>query len=79
LIATNGARDGYDVARCLLAGARAVALTSAVVTDGVAVLARAVDELRTYLQEQGVDARELVGEAADSVKTYEEVEVGSTG
>ena len=79
LIATNGARDGADVARCLLAGASAVALTSAVITDGPAVLTRAIAELQAYLDEQGLDARDVIGEAADSVKTYEEVAMGSTG
>jgi dihydroorotate dehydrogenase len=79
LIATNGARDGRDVARCLLAGASAVALTSAVITDGVEVLTRAIDELQTYVDEQGMTARELIGEAADSVKTYEEVAMGRSG
>jgi dihydroorotate dehydrogenase len=79
LVATNGARDGFDVARCLLAGASAVALASAVITDGPAALARAVAELEAYLSEQGADARELIGEAADRVKTYEEVAMGSGG
>jgi dihydroorotate dehydrogenase len=79
LIATNGARDGFDVARGLLAGASAVSLTSAVITDGAAVLTRAIGELQTYLDEQGVDARELIGEAADSVKTYEEVAMRGSG
>lgn len=78
LIATNGVRDGRDVARCLLAGASAVAMTSAVITDGAAVLTRAVEGLQAYLDEQGVDAQELVGEAADNVKTYEEAAMGRT-
>ena len=79
LIATNGARDGLDVARCLLAGASAVALTSAVITDGAETLSRAIDELHAYLDEQGVAAREVIGEAADNVKTYEEVAMGRSG
>ena len=79
LIATNGVRDGRDVARALLAGASAAALTSAVITDGPSVLSRAVDELQTYLGEQGIDAQDLIGEAADSVKTYGEVAMGRTG
>jgi dihydroorotate dehydrogenase len=79
LIATNGVRDGRDVARAMLAGASAAALTSAVITDGPSVLSRAVDELQTYLGEQGIDAQDLIGEAADSVKTYEEVAMGRTG
>ena len=78
LIATNGVRDGLDVARCLLAGASAAALTSAVITDGPAVLARTIDQFRAYLDDQRVDTQDLVGEAADSVKTYEEVAMGRT-
>jgi dihydroorotate dehydrogenase (NAD+) catalytic subunit len=79
LVATNGARNGRDVARCLLAGASAAALTSAVITDGAGVLTHAIDEFGAYLEEQGVDAQELIGEATDSVKTYEEVAMGSSG
>ncbi len=72
LIGTNGARDGRDVARFLLAGATAAQLTSAVMTDGPAALTRALGELSAYLDEQGASAPELVGEAADAVQTYEE-------
>jgi dihydroorotate dehydrogenase len=75
LVGTNGARDGRDVAQMLLAGASAVQLTSAVMTDGPAALSRAIDELAAYLDEQGVAARELIGESADSALTYEEVAV----
>ena len=73
IVGTNGARDGRDVARFLLAGATAVALTSAVITDGPHVLAQSVAQLEEYCTEQGVAARELVGEAARQVQTYEEV------
>ena len=73
LIGTNGARDGRDVARFLLAGASAAQLATAVITDGPEVLARAIAELEAYLDEQGLAARELIGEAADHVQTYEEV------
>jgi dihydroorotate dehydrogenase len=79
LIATNGVRDGRDVARALLAGASAAALTTAVITDGPSVLSRAVAELQSYLGEQGIDAQDLIGAAVDSVKTYEEVAMGRTG
>lgn len=75
IVGTNGARDGYDVARFLLAGASAVAMTSAVMTEGPAVLRRSVAELEQYCSEQGVAARELVGEAARHVQTYEEVAI----
>jgi len=75
IVGTNGARDGYDVARFLLAGASAVALTSAVITDGPQILQQSVAELEQYCTEQGVAARELVGEAARHVHTYEEVAI----
>jgi dihydroorotate dehydrogenase (NAD+) catalytic subunit len=73
LIGTNGARDGLDVVRFLLAGASAVQMTSAVFTDGPLVLGRSVEEVERYLSEQGVAARAIIGEASDHVKTYQEV------
>jgi dihydroorotate dehydrogenase (NAD+) catalytic subunit len=72
LLATNGIRDGRDVARALLAGASATELGTAVWTDGTVALARAIDELARYLEEQGLSAHDLVGEAADAVLTYQE-------
>jgi dihydroorotate dehydrogenase len=75
IVGTNGARDGHDVARFLLAGASAVALTSAVITNGPEALASAVAQLEDYCTEQGVAARGLVGEAARQVQTYEEVAI----
>ena len=75
LIATNGVRDGRDVARCLLAGASAAQLTTIVMTDGVSALSRAIEQLERYVAAHGASASELVGEAADHVKSYEEVAV----
>ena len=75
IVATNGARDGLDVARLLLAGAAAVALASAVVTNGPAVLGRAVEELAGYCGEQGANVRDLIGEATRHIQTYEEVAI----
>jgi dihydroorotate dehydrogenase (NAD+) catalytic subunit len=79
IVATNGARDGFDVARLLLAGASAVALGSAVITDGPAALTRAVEGLAGYCGQQGVDVRDLVGEAARHIQTYEEVAIDRRG
>lgn len=70
IIGTNGARDGYDVARMMLAGASAVEMTSAVMLGGVRVLSRAIEELDGYLAEQGVTATSLIGEAADKLTAY---------
>jgi dihydroorotate dehydrogenase (NAD+) catalytic subunit len=73
LIGTNGARDGMDVARFMLAGASAVEMTSAVITDGPKALRRALVELEGYLSEHGLRARDIIGNAADSVLSYQEV------
>lgn len=49
LVATNGIRDGLDVARALLAGASAVELGSVVWTEGFGALTRTLEELAGYL------------------------------
>src|SRR5207248_5829931 len=72
VLGTNGARSGLDVARFLLAGASAVEMTSAVITNGAAALTEAIEELVAYLDEQGTSASAIIGEAADAVLTYEE-------
>lgn len=72
IVGTNGARDGRDVARFLLAGATAVQLVTRVLDEGFGALARVLDDLRAYLDEQGADAADLIGEAADHAMTYEE-------
>jgi dihydroorotate dehydrogenase (NAD+) catalytic subunit len=74
LLATNGVRDGRDTARALLAGASAVELATAVWIDGFDVLTRAIDQLVVYLEEQDLDAADLIGESADAAMTYEEVQ-----
>lgn len=75
LIGTNGARSGGDVARFMLAGATAVQVATSVIVEGFAAVNRLVEELRAYLTEQGIDAQDIVGEAADAAMTYEEVGV----
>jgi dihydroorotate dehydrogenase (NAD+) catalytic subunit len=75
IVATNGARDGFDVARLLLAGASAVGLATVVLTDGPAALARAIEVLAGYCEQQAAAVRDLIGEAARHVQTYEEVAI----
>ena len=70
MIGTNGARDGYDVARMLLAGASAVEMTTAVILGGARILKRSIEELDEYLEEQGINASQLVGEATDKLTAY---------
>jgi len=72
LAGSNGARDGGDVARFLLSGATAVQVASSVMIEGPGAIGRMLEELSAYLAEQGLDAMDLVGEAADAVITYEE-------
>jgi dihydroorotate dehydrogenase (NAD+) catalytic subunit len=78
LVGTNGARDGLDVARFLLAGASAVQVATSVIVEGFGALERMLAELTQYLTEQGADARDIVGEAADAVLSYEEATVRSS-
>jgi dihydroorotate dehydrogenase len=74
LVATNGVRSGRDIARCLLAGASAAEVCSAVMTGGYQALSSLLDELTVYLDGQGiVRAADIVGEAADAVQTYQAV------
>jgi dihydroorotate dehydrogenase (NAD+) catalytic subunit len=77
LVGTNGARSGGDVARFMLAGASAVQVATSVIVEGFGALGRMLDELRSYLEGQGMDARDIVGEAADAAITYEEARVRS--
>ncbi|SCY73542.1 dihydroorotate dehydrogenase [Pseudomonas sp. NFACC37-1] len=72
LIATNGARNGLDVARFLLAGACATEMTSAVFAGGYPVLSRAVQELDDYVSRRGLSVEQLLGSAADQVQTYQQ-------
>ena len=77
IVGTNGARNGTDVARFLLAGASAVQIATSVIAEGFSAITRMVDELATYLENQGVSARDIVGEAADNAMSYEEAAMRS--
>lgn len=70
LIATNGARNGLDVARFLLAGASAVQLNSAVFTGGFGVITQAIAVLAEYLDQHGDGATDIIGRAADRLGGY---------
>jgi len=70
LLATNGARTGLDLARFLLAGARAVQMNSAIFAGGFETITRAVDELDRYLEQHDDTAAGIVGRAADSLQSY---------
>jgi dihydroorotate dehydrogenase (NAD+) catalytic subunit len=72
LIGTNGARTGHDVARCLLAGASAVEMTSAVFQGGFTALTAARDELGAWLEGKDLAAADIVGRAADAAQSYAE-------
>lgn len=75
LIGINGATDGLDVARMMLAGASAVGLSSAVMLRGWDVLTQAVSTLETYLAQKGLSAAELVGRAADARRNFADMPV----
>lgn len=73
LIGINGARDGRDVARMLLAGAHAVGIASPVMLRGPQVLSEALRQLEDYLESRGMTVAELIGRAADSRRSFAEM------
>ena len=70
LIGINGAQNGLDVARMMLAGASAVEIASAVQLRGYDVLSNALIEFERYVAEKNVSAIDLVGRAADARKSF---------
>ena len=72
LIATNGARTGLDVIRFLMSGAVATEMSSAVWTGGYTVLSDAIEEVHSFLNEKGVSALDILGQAADQLQAYQE-------
>lgn len=72
LVGINGARDGDDVLRMMLAGARAGQFSTAVFTGGFKVLDRAIARIDDYLERRGETALELIGRAADRVESFKE-------
>jgi dihydroorotate dehydrogenase (NAD+) catalytic subunit len=70
LIGMNGARDGNDVLRMLLAGAHAAQISTAAFTNGFGVLEEAVKTVEKYLSERGEKASEIIGRAADKVVPF---------
>ncbi|AMY67916.1 hypothetical protein [Frigidibacter mobilis] len=73
LIGINGATNGADVARMILAGASGVGLASEVMLRGWPVLTEAIAALEAYCAEKGLCVAELVGRAADSRRRFAEM------
>lgn len=69
LVGTNGARNGEDVLRFLLAGASAVEMASAVLAGGFEVLSTAIEQIEDYLKQKDSRASNLIGKAA-TVKKF---------
>ena len=74
LMATNGARDGHDMIRFMMSGASAVQMTSAIFIGGYNVIEKSLNQIEDYLEEKNMSAIDLIGLAADRVKTYAEQE-----
>lgn len=70
LIGINGATDGDDVLRMVLAGASAVGMSSEVMMHGFNVLSDAVATIDAYCSAHGTDLANLVGRAADRRKRF---------
>lgn len=73
LIGINGAQDGLDVARMMLAGASGVGIASNVMLRGFGVLTDAVTQLADYLNRKGLDAEQIIGRAADARRSFAEM------
>lgn len=74
LIGTNGARDGLDLARFLLSGARAVEIASALISYGPIAITRMLNELDAYLEGHAVPAvDQIIGASVTRAKTYGEL------
>lgn len=78
LVGTNGARDGHDIARMLLAGAGAVEMCTAIMAGGFDVIRTSLEELTAYLRAKGTTASRLVGNAADHLQTFPEQPVNGS-
>jgi dihydroorotate dehydrogenase len=70
LIATNGAQSGLDIARMMLAGARAVEMATPVMMRGVGLLSESLAEFEVYLKRKQMKAVDLVGVAADRCRPF---------
>lgn len=75
LIGTNGARDGLDVARFLLSGARAVELASLLLMHGPAAITEVIGQLDGYLDRHGVSRLdEVIGASVRRAKEYHQID-----
>ena len=70
LIGTNGARNGEDVLRMMLAGASAVELCTAVMTGGFGVITDAVESVRRYAERKQQGPHDWIGRAADQLQGF---------
>lgn len=74
LMATNGARDGHDIIRFMMSGASAVQMTSAIFTNGYSIIEKSLKQIDAYLENKNMSSCDLIGLAADRVKTYAQQE-----
>ena len=73
LIGINGAQTGLDVVRFMLSGATAVEIASPVMIYGFDLLKKAVAEFADYCERKGLNARDLIGAAADQHRSFMEM------
>lgn len=70
LIATNGAQSDLDIARMMLAGARAVEMATPVMMRGAGLLSQSLADFEAYLKRKQMKAVDLVGVAADRCRPF---------
>jgi len=75
IIGTNGARSAEDVVRFLLSGAQAVELASVAITNGPQIFEELLAGILSYCERMQISSiQDLIGKAADSTLTYDEIQ-----
>jgi len=72
LIGTNGIRSGADLLKMMLAGAWATEVLTVVMAEGFGALTRIRGEVLDFLRSRNLSAEEIVGQAADKMRRYDE-------
>ena len=73
IIATNGAYNGEDIARFLLAGASLVQCASTPMLKGSRWVGNTIKEFDAYLERKNISAMDLIGKATDAALTREQL------
>lgn len=78
ILGAGGIDDGENVIEYIMAGASAGGMGTRILLDGYEAVGRAIDEIETWADENGVrDISEIRGKALSSLRSFEELKVES--